>query len=222
VRVRDVFSIALICSGNRFRSPLAAAFIERLSVGFPVELQTAGTLEIVGAPVLPEARHVAVLCGLDLLQHRSRPLSHLHLEGVDLVLGFEEHHVRRAIIDAGAIRARSFTFREIVDLLANITPPDASGRVHRARLAVAAANESRRTAGGLTAGGADVADPFGRPPKVYRDTAAEIRELSLALVDHLLGERRATLLPIPERLPGPGWLTRSRRSFMRRRRRRSA
>lgn len=211
----DVFSITLICSGNRFRSPLARAFVERLTLGLPLALDTAGTLEIVGAPALPEARRIGVLCGLDLSQHRSRPLSHLRLDGVDLVLGFEEHHVRRAIIDAGAVRARSFMLREFVDLAEKITLPEGLGHVARARSAVEAADELRRTGDGIARDGAEVADPFGRSLKVYRDTAADIRELALALVDRLFGQRRATVLPVPERLPGAGWLTRSRRSFRR-------
>ena len=84
-----VFSICFICTGNRFRSPLAQAFVERLTLGLPAQIQisTAGTLESQGAPALPEARQIAVLCGVDLSGHRSQRLSALSLEATDLVIG---------------------------------------------------------------------------------------------------------------------------------------
>ena len=96
------FSIAFVCTGNRFRSPLARAFVERLTLGLPIEVVTAGTLEIEGAPVLSEAQELGTWCGVDLSGHRSLPLSKLPLGDLDLVLGFEEQHVRRAVVDAGA------------------------------------------------------------------------------------------------------------------------
>src|SRR6266511_5611370 len=101
------FSVCFICRGNRFRSPLAQAFVERLTLGLPVQISSAGTLETENAPALPEARQIAVLCGVDLSGHRSQRLSALSLEDADLVIGFEEAHVRRAIVDSGAPRANT-------------------------------------------------------------------------------------------------------------------
>jgi protein-tyrosine phosphatase len=215
--VSERFSIAFICTGNRFRSPLARAFVERLTLGLPIQIETAGTLEIVAAPALPEALHLAMLCGVDLSRHRSQPLGSVPLDDVDLVLGFDQEHVRSAVVEAGADRSRSFTFREFVGLLGYVSQVDGASPLERARKAVRDAEDLRRA--GAPFGGAlvDIPDSFGNAPEAYRECAVEIRELSLALVDHLFGLGRATLLPVPERLPGPGWLTRSRRSFIRRR-----
>src|SRR6266850_5316417 len=127
------FSVCFICRGNRFRSPLAQAFVERLTLGLPVQISSAGTLETENAPALPEARQIAVLCGVDLSEHRSQRLSALSLEAADLVIGFEEAHVRRAIVDAGAARAKTFTFREFVRLLRYFVPASEMTSVERAR-----------------------------------------------------------------------------------------
>lgn len=202
------FSIAFICTGNRFRSPLAAAFVERLTLGLPVRVETAGILELVGAPALEVALQVALVCGVDLSAHRSQPLSSVRLDDVDVVLGFEEEHVRHAIVDGGAARSRSFTFREFVELLRHVMPRDAMGLgpVERARAGVEHAAELRHEVL-FAPRRANVADSFGRSAKAQRDTAAEIRELSLRLVDGLFGTPTAGgLLPVPEKIGGRRWL----------------
>ena len=195
------FSVCFICRGNRFRSPLAQAFVERLTLGLPVQISSAGTLEAENAPALPEARQIAVLCGVDLSGHRSERLSALSLEAVDLVIGFEEAHVRRAIVDAGAPRANTFTFREFVRLLKKCAPAKEAMTVERARMAVTLADDLRRrdpTAAGKDTG---VADPFGRSWKVQKEIAVQVRDLSLELAEHLFGVAGAgVLLPVPEKI----------------------
>jgi protein-tyrosine phosphatase len=202
------FSIVFICTGNRFRSPLARAFLERLTLGLPVEIGTAGTLDIGDRAALREAREIALSCGVDLSQHRSRALRDMSLEGVDLVLGFEEEHVRRAIVDDAAARSRSFRFRELVELLEHVSPVADPSRAERARKAIAAANELRRSEPSLVTG-ADVPDPFGRSWRVYRETAAVIRGLSVDLAERLFGVTAAAgLLPVPEKIRGRAWFRR--------------
>jgi protein-tyrosine-phosphatase len=207
------FSVCFICRGNRFRSPLAQAFVERLTVGLPVQVSSAGTLEAENAPALPEARQIAVLCGVDLSQHRSQRLSALSLEATDLVIGFEEAHARHAIVDAGALQGNTFTFREFVRLLEECAPAKEAMTVERARTAVTLANDLRRrdpTAAGEDTG---VPDPLGRSWKVQKEIAVQVRDLSLALAQHLFGVAGSEiLLPVPENIRrGPRWRWRPRR-----------
>src|SRR5712691_7105026 len=119
----DRFSLLFLCAGNRFRSPLAAAFLRRLTIGLPVTVASAGMLEVGGAPALPEALSLGAWGGVDLSGHRARRLAAQHLQGVDLVLGFEQIHVRQAVIDAGADRTRAFTLGELVGLLGELDRP---------------------------------------------------------------------------------------------------
>ena len=207
------FSICFICRGNRFRSPLAQAFVERLTLGFPVQISTAGTLEWDNVPALAEAQQIAVLSGVDLSEHRSQRLSALSLEAIDLVIGFEEEQVRRAIVDARAQRANTFTFREFVRLVRNYARAPEAMTVEGARSAVSFAEALRRRdpAAGKEPG---MPDPFGRSWKAQLEIAAEIRDLSIELVQHLFGvDGSDALPPIPENIRRRGqWRWRPRRS----------
>ena len=198
------FSVCFICRGNRFRSPLAQAFVERLTLGLPVQISSAGTLESENAPALPEARQIAAICGVDLSGHRSQRLSALSLEAADLVIGFEEAHVRRAIVDAGAPRAKTFTFRELVRLLEKRAQASDSVTVDRARTTVTLADDLRRhdsTAAGEDTG---VPDPFGLSWKMQREIAVQTRDLSLALTEHVFGVADSgILLPVPDKIREP-------------------
>jgi protein-tyrosine-phosphatase len=169
-----------------------------LTLGLPVEISTAGTLESEDAPALPEAIRIAGLCGVDLSSHRSRPLSAQSLEATDLVIGFEQAQVRRAVIDAGAAPGKSFTFREIVGLVDESHSVEGMGIAEQARSAVRLAAELRDL-GPASAGELDVPDPFRRSWKVQRAVAVETRALSLALAQRLFGASEG-LPPIPARI----------------------
>jgi protein-tyrosine-phosphatase len=196
----DSFSIAFVCTGNRFRSPLAAAFVNRLTLGLPVRTESYGTLQIEGAPPLPEAAKIAVSCGISLADHRTRFLNHVSLEDVDLLLGFEPLHVGQAVVDAQAPRDRSFTLVDFVSLLPLYGAPPADGDlVGRARSLVTDAGARAAESNGLSS--TSTPDPFGGPWKVYRRTAVEIRELTISLAERLFGVTDLSgLPPVPTKL----------------------
>lgn len=197
----EAFSIAFVCTGNRFRSPLAEAFVKRLTVGLPVTVSSYGTLSLENAPPLPEAIELASQSGISLSGHRTRYLNNASLEDVDLLIGFEPAHIQQAVVDALAPRSRSFTLRDVVSLLPAGGPPARDEDVvERARRLVAAAGErlaeSSMPRMGVTP------DPFGGPSKLYRQTAFDIRDLSVTLVERLFGVEAADSLPVPKKLGG--------------------
>jgi protein-tyrosine phosphatase len=188
------FSIVFVCTGNRFRSPLAESFVRQFTLGLPVTTRSFGTLELEDAPALPEAIEIALGCGIDLSSHRAQYLGNSSLAEVDLLLGFDQAHVQRAVVDAQAPRRRAFTFRGFVRLLAAPEIPPQENVVSRARHVVdeidrvrAAEPESRKLD--------DMPDPFGRSWNFHCDTAAEIRELSILLVAALFGVTDTRRLP---------------------------
>ena len=196
----DTFSIAFVCTGNRFRSPLAEAFVHQLTLGLPVTVGSYGTLPLENAAPLPEAVEIALWCGISLSDHRTRYLNNASLEDVDLLLGFEPAHIRQAVVDAKAPRERSFTMRDFVPLLpaAGLAAPEEEV-VKRARSLVAAAGERLAELQNPTMSA--MRDPFGGPWKVYRQTASEIRDLSLTLVERLFGVADVHgLPPVPQKL----------------------
>jgi protein-tyrosine phosphatase len=196
----DTFSITFVCTGNRFRSPLAEAFVRRLTFELPVTADSYGTLSLEDAPPLPEAVEIALSCGISLSDHRTRYLNKASLQDVDLLLGFEPTHVQHAVVDAQAPRERSFTVRDFVPLLppAGLSAPR-EDVVKKARSLVAAAGERFAESPNPTM--RTMRDPFGGPWKLYRQTASDIRELTMVLVESLFGVADGHgLPPIPKRL----------------------
>jgi protein-tyrosine-phosphatase len=155
--------------------------VRRLTRDLPVEVGSFGTLNLDGVPPLAEAYTVAAGWGVDLSGHLSRVLSPGGVAPADLVLGFEQIHVRQAVVDGAAAQSRSFTLREFVRLLGDLGGPvGGSTVVERARLRVAAAHAAR----GGTPGRLDtdeLGDPFGRRSNVYAAVGDELRRLSIAL-----------------------------------------
>jgi len=196
----DLFSITFVCTGNRFRNPLAEAFVRRLTLGLPVITDSYGTLPQEDAPPLTEAVEIALSCGISLSDHRTRDLSKASLQSVDLLLGFEPAHVQHAVVDAQAPRERSFTVRDFVPLLQPVgLAAQREDVVKRARLLVAAAGERFAESPNPTM--SSMRDPFGGSWKLYRQTASEIRDLTIVLVESLFGIADAHgLPPIPKRL----------------------
>jgi low molecular weight protein-tyrosine phosphatase len=179
---------------------LAEAFVRRLTLGLPVATESYGTLELEGTPALPEAVELARACGVDIGDHRSRWLGDASLGEIDLVVGFEEAHIRAAVVEAGAQRSHSFTFRHLARVLAALSDIPDEEAVTRARAAVRQADELRSSE--LPASIADnMRDPLGAPWKVQRETALEIHRLSQELVATLFRVTdNSGLPPLPAKL----------------------
>ena len=146
IREATAKSILFVCSGNRCRSPMAAAFAaamlarrvgvaphELLGAGYRVA--SAGTGCLRGVPATAEAEAAARRYGCDLTDHRSRPLTPSLIEEADEIYVMTAEH--RASILAFA--------------------PDAAVRV---RL--------------LDRSGKDMRDPFGEGPAAYERSAVAI------------------------------------------------
>ncbi len=184
----DRFRIVVVCTGNRFRSPLAEHVLRREAEGLPVDVRSAGVLDLGGIEALPEALDAARELGLDLSAHRTCVLDPAALEGADLVLGFERAHIARAVVAGRAPLERTFTLPELVELLPPVPPLGQSDPVARARALVAEAADSRPDP--RTEPVAELADPLGRSRSFSRRTAEQVDELGRRLVTRLFGSPR--------------------------------
>jgi protein-tyrosine-phosphatase len=96
-----LFRVLFVCTGNTCRSPLAAAALVRAlgDRAERVEVTSAGTAALPGAPATEGARRAAARAGLDLEAHASRRLDASILDGVDLVLLMDprDHALVRAL-----------------------------------------------------------------------------------------------------------------------------
>src|SRR5262249_27358060 len=123
---------------------------------------------------------------VDVTGHRSRVLDRAALPTADLVVGFEPFHVSAAVVDGGAARDRCFTIRELDSLLDGAMTPHGLSVVERARATVATAN-ARRAADATGLAARTLGDPYGRPRRVYEQTAADIDVLVTRLATALFG-----------------------------------
>jgi protein-tyrosine-phosphatase len=169
------FRAAFVCTGNRFRSPLAAGVFRRelQEGGWGADVESFGVLDVASAPALGEALELGEAFGVDLTAHRARQLPPHGLTGFDLVVGFERFHLATAVVDGGARRDATYTLPELVTLLGRISQDGA-----KSRLASAA---GARDAGKTFAGVPEIADPLGRPPRVQREIATQVVELTREL-----------------------------------------
>ena len=172
------FDVAFVCTGNRFRSPLAAALLTARTADLPVRTSSVGILDLGSTTVLPEAVRLGSSFGVDLSGHRTRCLNDVNLEAFDLVLAFEWTHVHAAIVDGRARIEQTFTLPELVGLLEKL--PHASGAqsvpVVQARARVEAAH-SLRPPGFRRRRSPEIPDPLGRSPSAQRRIAEEVRVL---------------------------------------------
>ena len=190
-RARD-FQLVVICTGNRVRSPVAEGFLRGLLADQPVNVSSAGVLDLGPVPALPETIDTAAALGLDVSAHRAACVVGNDLGGADLVVGFEHRHVATAVVDAKAPRDRTFTLEEIVDLLERVLPPTETDPAERAREAVARAHALRQ---GRQEAAREIADPLGGSMDVYRATLTRVRDLSERLAVRLFGFEAVRPLP---------------------------
>ena len=139
----DRLRVVFVCTGNRGRSPVAAALFRQqaFSAHLPADATSLGTLQLEHLPALPAAVRAAHRLGVDLSGHTSRTLSPVELSTADLVLGFEPEHVSMSVIEGGSAIERTFLLGELVALLQQGN--DASDQLARARAAVALADLRR-------------------------------------------------------------------------------
>ncbi|MDY0323553.1 MAG: low molecular weight protein arginine phosphatase [Candidatus Carbobacillus sp.] len=84
--------ILFVCTGNTCRSPMAEALARRYWGEDQVEVLSAGLFAIEGESASPEAQLVLEEEGIDLSQHRARPLTSELLEEADLILTMTRAH----------------------------------------------------------------------------------------------------------------------------------
>jgi protein-tyrosine phosphatase len=179
-----VIYILLVCTGNICRSPMAEAILRRhlAAQGVEARVTSAGTMNWARPPT-DEAIAVMNEHGLDIVAHRSRPLSAEILAGADLVLGMTRTHVDVVSTQGGdSVGTRTFLVGEAARLAERIGP-----RGHDESVAswVQRLDAARDTRHGRAVD--EVADPVGESIDFYRLTATTLDRHLRALAPLLAG-----------------------------------
>ena len=145
----ESFRLLFVCSGNTCRSPLARVIAERElgALGWRVEVRSAGVGAMWGAPASEGSLRAAARHGLDLSEHKSRPIDDDLVRWADLILVMSPAHLLR------------------------LTELGAAGKA--ALLDAFARGEDV----GGDASGAGIPDPFGGDDQDYEDTYLMLEEL---------------------------------------------
>ena len=179
------FDVAFVCTGNRFRSVLAAAAFAATARDGRFRAESYGTLDLGPAEPLPGAVREARALGLDVSSHRARCLTDADLEDANLVVGFELAHVVAAVERAGARVERTFVLPELAELLAEAGPQADGDAIAVADARVEHAHALRSNGGRRTMG--EIRDPVSLPAAAQNAVARSVVEGSQAIARRLVG-----------------------------------
>jgi protein-tyrosine-phosphatase len=180
------FSVAFVCTGNRFRSVIAEAAFRSSADGLPVRVVSYGTLELGPAQPLPAAVREAHALGLDISTHVARSLADADLTQTSLVVGFELKHAVAAVDVAAARLEHVFILLELVDLLDRIGVVPRPDPIDQAVENLGRAHASRR-AHARRRPGPEIEDPISLPEASQRAIGLAVRDGVAALALQLFG-----------------------------------
>jgi len=195
-------TILFVCTGNICRSPIAEAFLRHLLAARRIDgisIESAGVAGWEDSAAAPEAIEALRELAIDLSPHQARRLSRSLIERADLVLAMAAEHRDATIRLAPSAAPRTFTLKELVDLLRQADGVSATRDTQgepAARLKALVGEADRLRASGVERSiDEDVADPLGTGVESFRATAWEIEALCQQLVDLLFGPSRGEHRP---------------------------
>jgi protein-tyrosine phosphatase len=168
--------VLVVCTANVARSPLFAAMLaERAGDG--VRVTSAGTWAREGDVAARGSQRLAERRGLDLTEHRSRPLTRALVATSDLVLTMSEDQRHACASMAEGATTRTFTVREFARLVRRLDRSEApSEPAERLRWLRDQAHLARAGSRPPTTE-EDVADPLQATWPEWEDMAAHLDAL---------------------------------------------
>lgn len=120
-------SILFVCTGNICRSPMAVALFRRLvrpeRSHQPWRIESAGTRAAEGLPASQNSQIAMADLGLDIRDHRSRPVDLVPLEDFDLILTMEADQKEALQIEFPHLAGRIFQLSEMAGETHDIDDP---------------------------------------------------------------------------------------------------
>ncbi|GAA3561047.1 protein-tyrosine-phosphatase [Microlunatus spumicola] len=188
------FRVLVVCEGNICRSPVAALLLAA-ALGPDVEVTSAGTRAVVGAPAEPAMTAFLGERAAGLDGFRARQLRPDQVRAADLVLTMSRRQRGATVALAPAAVKRAFTLRELARLLGDVDPealgdPGSGTLGERLRRALPAAAAQRRFVTDPRVD--DIADPYGRDEAAYARAYEAITDAVARVVGVLAPDGLAT------------------------------
>jgi protein-tyrosine phosphatase len=186
-------SLLLVCTANICRSPMAQyALLAGLQrrwgpAADAVEVSSAGTHALDGAPIAEHAAALLTGRGIDVEGFRSRRLHTDLVEAADLVLAVTRAHRALVVEIRPGAAAYAFGLREFAWLLEEVPPEAVTGADLPARIASLTALARGQRGARLSDRDLDLADPYGRRKGAYRRTLALIDDAVTVILSRLDG-----------------------------------
>lgn len=188
------FAVLFVCTGNICRSPTAERLLarrlrDRLGVGMPFEVSSAGVGALAGDPIYPDAAQLLIRAGIDVSGFAARDLGRSMAESADLILGMSRSHRAAVARLAPRVLPKLFTLREFARVLADNRDawPTATEPVARAQALLSLAQQRRGRAGPVDPALDDVPDPYRRSAQAYDEAWALIATAVDVVVDAFAG-----------------------------------
>jgi protein-tyrosine-phosphatase len=112
-------SILFVCTANRFRSPLAAAFLrknlEQLGLSAAWRVSSAGTWATPGQPVMPGIDEAGLRFGVDLSGHSSTRVSRDLLGEYDLIVVMQASQREALLAEYPQLHGRVYLLSDIAE-----------------------------------------------------------------------------------------------------------
>ncbi len=90
-------SVLFVCTGNMYRSPIAAevfrSALAQIGKDMDWHIDSAGTWTVEGKPIPPQAAQIARALGVQVEGHKTRMLNRQMMEEYDLILVMEHGHL---------------------------------------------------------------------------------------------------------------------------------
>lgn len=162
--------VFFICTGNLCRSPMAECMmlhsLEERGCN-DVHVSSAGTWAYDGNPATPDAVATVAQDGIDLSDHRSRPIEMDELLAADVIVAMTSVHVRELTSLAPEVVDRIVLMKELREIDPVSVPEDAPVDQKVDALLRGERPGRRRSL--------DVDDPMGLPASAYERCARELR-----------------------------------------------
>lgn len=170
------FSVLVVCTANRFRSPAGEYLLRRAAeaAGLPWAVRSAGTHAVPGQPMDPRTAEVLAADPATLRAWRTSQLDRTGVAAADLILVAADEHRRYVVTLDPAALHRTFPLRQFARLADEART--AGGSLRDGAVLLDQARRARARVQPAPPGEDDLPDPVGKPLRALRSTVELVDE----------------------------------------------